>query len=100
RARGSTALAAGSVVAGLLAYVFFALATRSLGAEGAAPVSILWSYWSAAAAVLTFTVQHWIIRTLAHDGHEGAVARSLPKFAIMAAGLTALAGVVSTPFAY
>jgi O-antigen/teichoic acid export membrane protein len=98
RARDSTALAAGSVVAGLLAYVFFALATRSLGAEGAAPVSILWSYWSAAAAVLTFTVQHWIIRTLAHDGHEGAVARSLPKFAIMAAGLTALAGVVAYAF--
>jgi O-antigen/teichoic acid export membrane protein len=98
RIRDSGALAAGSVVAGLLTYGFFALTTHSLGAEGAAPVSILWSYWIAVAAVLTFTLQHWTIRTLAHDRHEGTVARSLPKIAIMAAVLAALAGLVAYVF--
>jgi len=98
RARDSGVLAAGSVVAGLLAYVFFALATRSLGAAGAAPVSILWSYWSVAAAVLTFTVQHWTIRTLAHDGHEDTVARSIPKLAAAAAVITAVAGLAAFAF--
>ena len=98
RIRDSGALAAGSVVAGLLAYGFFALTTHSLGAHGAAPVSILWSYWSAVAAVLTFSLQHWTIRTLAHDRHEGTVARSLPKIAIMAAVIAALAGLVAYVF--
>jgi O-antigen/teichoic acid export membrane protein len=96
--RDSGALAAGSVAAGLLAYGFFALTTHSLGAGGAAPVSILWSYWSAVAAVLTFTLQHWTIRTLAHDDHEGTVARALPKIAIMAAVLAGLAGLVAYVF--
>ncbi|HEX2497752.1 MAG TPA: hypothetical protein VHO00_03065, partial [Actinomycetes bacterium] len=98
RIRDSGALAAGSVVAGLLAYGFFALTTHSLGAGGAAPVSILWSYWTAVAAVLTFTLQHWTIRTLAHDGHEGTLARSLPRIAIMAAVVAALAGLVAYVF--
>ena len=41
--RAPAALAAGSVVSGLLAYVLFALVTRGLGAEAAAPVSVLWT---------------------------------------------------------
>ena len=32
-------------VSGLLAYVFFALVTRGLGAEPAAPVAVLWACW-------------------------------------------------------
>ena len=73
RARDSTALAAGSAVSGLLAYAFFALVTRGLGAEAAAPVSVLWTYWSFAAAALTFPVQHWIVRSVTASGGEGAV---------------------------
>src|SRR5436190_455152 len=61
RARGSAALVAGSAVSGLLAYVFFALVTRALGGADAAPVSVLWTYWSFAAAGVTFPVQHWIV---------------------------------------
>lgn len=91
----SLALATGSVLAGLLAYAFFALATRSLGAERAAAVSVLWSYWAIAAAVLTFGVQHWIIATLAGDGHETTVARSLPRIAVAGAGLSLLTGMVA-----
>lgn len=96
--RDSGVLAVGSAISGLLAYVFFALATRSLGAERAAPVSVLWSFWAVAAAVLTFAVQHWTIRTLARDGHEGTVARSIPMISAVSAGLSALAGVVAFAF--
>ncbi len=94
-ARDSLALTVGSGLAGLLAYVFFALATRSLGVERAAPVSVLWSWWAIAAAVLTFSVQHWIIATLAGDGHETTVARSMPRIALAGATLAVLAGVVA-----
>jgi O-antigen/teichoic acid export membrane protein len=97
-ARDSVVLAGGSAAAGLLAYVFFALVTRSLGAERAAPVSVLWTYWAMAAAVLTFTVQHWTIRTLAHDRHEGTVARSLPMLVLAAGTLSVASGVVAFLF--
>lgn len=73
------ALVAGSALSGLLAYVFFAIATRALGPEAAAPVSVLWTWWSLAAAALTFPLQHWATRTVtAHHG-EGAVRRDLPR---------------------
>ncbi|MBA2463514.1 MAG: hypothetical protein H0V42_00860, partial [Nocardioidaceae bacterium] len=72
RPGATSALAAGSIVSGLLAYLFFALVTRGLGAEPAAPVSVLWSYWGFAAAGVTFPVQHWIARSVAAGG-EGAV---------------------------
>lgn len=94
-ARDSLVLAFGTILTGLLAYVFFALATRFLGAAGAAPVTVLWSYWAIAAAVLTFSVQHWIIATLAADGHETNVARALPRIAATGVLLSALAGIVA-----
>ncbi len=93
--RDSSVLATGSAAAGLLAYVFFALVTRSLGAERAAPVSVLWTYWALAAAVLTFTVQHWTIRTLAHDRHEAVVARTLPRFAAAGVVLAVASGLLA-----
>ena len=69
--RAPVVLAAGSVVSGLLAYVLFALVTRGLGAEVAAPVSVLWTLWTFAAAALTFPLQHWITRSVV-AGHEVA----------------------------
>ena len=73
----------------MLAYVFFALVTRALDAEGAAPVAVLWSYWSFAAAALTFPLQHWIVRVVAASGGlEGPVRqamRSIPAIALAAA---------------
>jgi O-antigen/teichoic acid export membrane protein len=72
------ALGAGTIAGGLLAYVFFAMATRTLGASDAAPVSVLWTYWTMAAAILTFPLQHWTIRLLAR-GAEGILARSQPR---------------------
>ena len=73
--RASVSLAAGSVVSGLLAYVLFALVTRGLGAEAAAPVSVLWTMWALAGAAFTFPLQHWITRSVV-AGHEGEVRRA------------------------
>ena len=87
RRRDTTALAAGSAVSGLLAYVVFAMTTRGLGAEAAAPVSVLWSYWALAGAALTFPVQHWITRTITAHG-DGAVRRTLPRLAVATLAIT------------
>lgn len=73
--RASAALALGSVVSGLLAYLLFALITRGLGADAAAPVSVLWTQWAFAGAAFTFPLQHWITRSVV-AGHEGGVRRA------------------------
>ena len=81
RNRDTAALAAGSAVSGLLAYVFFALTTRGLGSAAAAPVAVLWSYWAFAGAAVTFPLQHWITRSVLAHG-EGSVRRALPRLAL------------------
>lgn len=87
--RSTSALAVGSAANGVLAYVFFALTTRGLGAEAAAPVSVLWAWWAFAAAAFTFPVQHWIARSVATHGGEGGVRAALPRVAVLV-GLVSL----------
>lgn len=90
--RGATALAAGSALTGLLAYAVFAICTRTLGSEGAAPVSVLWTWWGLAGAALTFPVQHWLTRSVAAHGDASRVRRALPRLATLAAGIALAAG--------
>jgi O-antigen/teichoic acid export membrane protein len=86
----------GSAVSGVLAYVFFALVTRALGASGAAPVSVLWSGWSLTGAALTFPLQHWLVRTVtAAAGQEGGVLRALPRVLALVAALAVLVTVAA-----
>jgi O-antigen/teichoic acid export membrane protein len=92
--RQTGALGAGTVVGGLLAYAFFAMATRSLGASAAAPVSVLWTYWTMAAAILTFPLQHWTIRLLTR-GAEGTLARSRGRIWIGAAVLSVFSALLA-----
>ena len=75
--RDARALAIGSAVSGLLAYLVFALTTRGLGAEQAGPVSVLWSYWAFAGAAFTFPIQHWVAHSVTAHG-EVSVRRSVP----------------------
>lgn len=91
RSRNAAALAAGSAANGLLAYVVFALTTRTLGPDQAAPVSVLWSYWSFASAAFTFPVQHWIARTVEAHG-DGAVRRALPRLSAVVMGASLVLG--------
>jgi O-antigen/teichoic acid export membrane protein len=88
------ALGAGTVVSGLLAYAFFAMATRTLGASAAAPVSVLWTYWAMAGAILTFPLQHWTIRLLTR-GAEGTLARSRGRIWIGAAVLSVFSALLA-----
>jgi len=71
--RDSSVLAAGSLVSGLAAYAFIAIGTRSVGPDAFAAVSVLWTLWAMSAAVFTFPVQHWVIRTIEADSGEGTV---------------------------
>ena len=80
---GATALAIGSIVSGVLAYVFFAVVTRALGATEAAPVSVLWAWWGFAAAGVTFPVQHWVARSVTADDSEEPVGGALPRVALL-----------------
>jgi O-antigen/teichoic acid export membrane protein len=95
RMRDSAALGAGSALSGLLAYVFFALVTRALGAETAAPVTVLWTYWSFAAAALTFPLQHWIIHTITAHGGEAAIRSTLPRVAVVVLLVAGIGGAVA-----
>lgn len=95
RARDTSALGVGAVVSGLLAYVFFVLTTRVLGAAAAAPVTVLWTYWGFAAAALTFPLQHWVAQSVAaHDG-EGAVRRTLSRVALTVIVASAVAAALA-----
>lgn len=95
RLRHTSALAAGSAVSGLLAYVFFAMVTHALGSVAAAPVSVLWAYWSFAGAALTFPLQHWIARSVPAHGGERSVREALPGVAALAAGVALVATVAA-----
>ncbi len=89
--RGAAALALGSVVSGLLAYVLFALITRGLGAETAAPVSVLWTLWAFTGAAFTFPLQHWITRSIV-AGHEGDVRRASVQVSLLVAAAALVLG--------
>ena len=91
RKRDTTALALGSAISGLLAYLVFALTTRVLGAEAAAPVSVLWSYWSFAGAAFTFPLQHWIATSVTPHG-EGAVRGTLARLCLVVVVTSLLLG--------
>lgn len=92
--RTAVALAAGSVVSGLLAYVLFALVTRGLGAVGAAPVSVLWTHWAFAGAAFTFPLQHWITRSIV-AGHEGDVRRSAVRVSALVVAAALVLGALA-----
>lgn len=94
-ARDTLVLAIGSALNGLLAYVFFAIVTRALGAEAAAPVSVLWAYWSFAAAALAFPLQHWAARTVTITGSDHQVQRSLPAISVAIVALAPLIGILT-----
>ena len=93
--RHTSALAFGSAVSGLLAYVFFALVTRALGSTAAAPVAVLWTYWSFAGAALTFPLQHWIARSVSAHGGERSVREALPGVALLSLVLALLTTAIS-----
>jgi O-antigen/teichoic acid export membrane protein len=86
---GAVALAAGSVLSGVFAYLYIAVGTREFGAEDFSGVAQLWTIWFFGSSVLTFPLQHWVIQRLRTDGHGGAVRAVLPRLSGIAIGLGA-----------
>jgi len=92
--RDSIILAVGAGVSGLAAYAYIVIGTRSFG-DDFAPVSALWTFWFMSAAIFTFPVMHWVIRTMAADGSEGRVRNAIPLILLAAVVISALFGGVS-----
>ncbi len=91
----STALLTGTAVSGLLAYAYVVLGTRTYGAVEFAPISVLWTIWAMSAAVITFPVQHWVIRTIEADGTDGTVRAVRPLILAAAVLLSTTIGVLA-----
>lgn len=93
----SIALAAGSLTNGIAAYLYVVVGTQVLGATSFAPISILWTIWSFAAATLTFPIQHWVIRTVQAEGGEQPIRAARVTLAAATGAvmvLTLVAGIV------
>ena len=91
----SGVLVAGSLVNGLAAYGFIALGTRWLGPDRFAPVAIVWVFWAFSAALLTFPIQHWVIRQMELDGHSGGVRAARGRVVLLAAAVALGEGLVA-----
>ncbi|MDH3261190.1 MAG: hypothetical protein OEM84_09490 [Acidimicrobiia bacterium] len=89
-------------MSGLSAYAAVSLGIRTYGAAAFAPVSVIWTFWALSTAMLAFPLQHWIIRQVRLDGHEGGVRGSLRRVAVgvigAAAGIGAIAFIWRVPF--
>ena len=80
---------------GLLAYAYVALGTRTFGADAFAPISVLWTIWAMSSAVVTFPVQHWVIRTVEADSAEGRVRAAQARILGAAVLLSSVVGAVT-----
>jgi O-antigen/teichoic acid export membrane protein len=94
----SGALLAGSVVNGVFAYVFVAIGTRAVGADGFAPVAVLWTFWALSSAVLTFPLQHWVIRQMAVDGNAAGVRAALGRITAWTVSVVSALTLVAVSF--
>ncbi len=92
RGRDATLLTIASVVAGIGAYAYVVLGTRHYGSRAFAPVGVLWSLWSAEASVVTFPIQHWIVRGLHIDPTGARLRRELVGVAMAVTSLAVVLG--------
>ena len=88
----------GSIVNGLLAYVFVVIGTRTLGAEAFAPIAVLWGFWAFSGAALAFPIQHWVIRQIEVDGGPQGVAAALPRLSAAVLAVAGVEGLVAAAF--
>lgn len=65
RGDGTAWLLIGSLVAGLLAYVFQVAGGRALGSEAFAPIANLWTLQYVIMAILLFAIEQYEVRTVA-----------------------------------
>ena len=70
RGDGTAWLLIGSLVAGLLAYVFQVTGGRALGSEAFAPIANLWTLQYVIMAILLFAIEQYEVRTVAAAGGD------------------------------
>lgn len=68
-------LAVATGLSGILSYLFIRIGNSAIGLEAMSPVGVLWTLWALTGAVITFPVQHGIIREVAATGDEAGLAR-------------------------
>ena len=70
RSDGTAWLLIGSLIAGLLAYVFQVLGGRVLGSEAFAPIATLWTVMYVVTAILLFAIEQYEVRAVAAAGGD------------------------------
>ena len=97
--RATTWIAAGSAVNGLGAFLFQIVGTRVLGADGYAPVGVLWTLQYLWVAVAVTALEAYVTRLVIVRGHDAARVRRflrlLRRWLLAAAAVAGVAGVVA-----
>ena len=97
--RATTWIAFGSAVNGLGAFLFQIVGTRVLGAEGYAPVGVLWTLQYLWLAVAVTAVEAYVTRLVIVRGHDAARVRRflrlLRRWLLAAALVTTVAAVAA-----
>jgi len=70
RITGAAAMVAGTAVSAISAYGYQVIAGRSLGAEGLAPIGVLWTISFLVFTVLFIPVEQYVTRRLTLGGHH------------------------------
>ena len=84
----------GSALAGLGAYVFQVVGTRSLGDEAYAPIGVLWTIQYLSLTVALVSVEAYLTRTITVQGHRPpAVRRALVFLGGWVLGVASLIGI-------
>lgn len=91
-AADASTLAAGTLVSGVAAYLYVALGARVYGADGFAPVAIVWTAWQTAAATVGFPLEQYLSGVAAGDA---VGRRALWRMAAAATALSSAAGGVA-----
>ncbi len=86
----SGAIAVGTAVNGIAAYLYIAIGTRTYGEVEMAPVAVLWTLWAISVALFMFPLQHWAIRRIAIDGSTSGVGGAVPRLAAVVVGAAVL----------
>lgn len=90
RAPGTTTMVVGGLVGAILAYVFQAVGTRTLGDAGFAPIAAIWTAFFILASVLLVPLEQYVTREVS----RGRSARS-DRMAVAVVGLVGAVGAVA-----
>ncbi|MGH8907803.1 MAG: lipopolysaccharide biosynthesis protein [Egibacteraceae bacterium] len=90
RTPGTAAVLAGSMASGVGAYLFQVVGTRTLGDEGYAPISVLWTIQYLVLTIALLSVEAYVTRAVTlHASDAAALRRGVKGLAIWTVGVSA-----------